>query len=534
MLKAKNESALYTANQLYTAQQSRLVDKKTVATGVAGFALMQKAALAAFDCIQLHWPQRPLHIFCGGGNNGGDGLVIATLAKKQGIAAHVYLLAEPGKLKNEAAQAYQLAQQTAVELHIIDQQRISDNDFSARLSSGLIVDALLGTGIQQRPRALIAKVISIINASCLPVFAIDVPSGLNSDSGFAVAEVVKAQATLSFITQKRGLFTADGPEFSGQRLFNDLDAPEVAYQSIEGMTVNCLQLPGLLAAVPKRDKGAHKGSMGHVAIVGGDIGMAGAAILSSTAAARMGAGLTTMASRQETIQALLMCQPEIMAKAMRTGRDVVDVLTKATVVAIGPGLGQSKWAQVLLAQVAVCNLPQVWDADALNLLAQQQRQLGQRKTDLLPQRVITPHPAEAARLLGLSTEEVQQDRFAAAQKLQQIYGGVVVLKGAGSLICWQDNGVQQLALCPYGNPAMATGGMGDVLTGVIAGLLAQQDLFNLTQPMAHWVCLAVCLHGAAADALVEKEGERGLLASDLIGKIRQLLNQKVDSPSNRH
>lgn len=529
MLKAKGDMSLYTASKLYTAEQSRLVDKNTIDSGVAGFSLMQKAGLAAFECIQEHWPKAPLHIFCGAGNNGGDGFVIASLAKQKGIAVQVYFIAQPENLVNEAAAAYQMAVQSSVDIQLIEDASISHTDFHALLQKGLIIDALLGTGLQQRPRPLAAKIINIMNNSLLPIFAIDVPSGLNSDTGVAIAEAIRAHSTLSFITQKRGLFTAEGPELSGECFFTDLDAPHAAYDFILNSTVNYLDLASLLALVPARDKAAHKGSMGHVAVVGGDTGMAGAAILSATAAARMGAGLTTLASRKETIHALLIAQPEIMAKEIVAATDISGLLAKASIIALGPGLGQSDWAQQLLSQVAASSLLQVWDADALNLLALEQKTYDNSVSFLCDHRVITPHPAEAGRLLEMTTADIQADRFAAVQKLQDIYGGVVVLKGAGSLICWREGDRQQLALCPYGNPAMATGGTGDVLTGVIAGLLAQHDLINVHVPIAHWVCLAVCLHGAAADALVAKEGERGLLAGDLIGKIRQLLNQKSDS-----
>ncbi|NRB37267.1 MAG: NAD(P)H-hydrate dehydratase [Pseudomonadales bacterium] len=506
---------------LYTADQSRQVDNNTIESGVAGFALMQKAGLAAFQLIQQYWPGESLYIFCGGGNNGGDGFVIATLAKQQGISAKVYFVGRAENLVHEAAAAYQMALQSGVDIQTVDNTGLSHDAFHGVLQEGLVVDALLGTGIQQRPRPMAASIINVMNNTVLPILSIDIPSGLNSDTGIAMAEVVRADKTLSFITQKRGLYLADGPKFAGQRYFDDLNAPDEVYDEIFGQSVILLDLPTLLSNVPARDKAAHKGSMGHVAVVGGEVGMSGAAILTATAAARMGAGLTTLASRAETVNALLIAQPEIMAKVMTEASDISALLAKASVVAIGPGLGQLDWAQALLSQVAACNLPQVCDADALNVLAQQHHR---SESVFCDHRIITPHPGEAARLLDVSTTQVQADRIAAVQKLQNLYGGIAVLKGAGTLVCWQVHDEQHVALCPYGNAAMASGGMGDVLTGVIAGLLAQRDLSHFQAHFSLIVCLAVCLHGAAADDLAEIEGERGLLAGDLIGRIRQRLN----------
>lgn len=522
---------------LYTAEQSRQCDNNAIVGGIAGFELMQRAGLAAFKLIQSSWAQAPLYIFAAGGNNGGDGLVIATLAQEQGLAVTVYFLARPEKLKNEALLAYQKALTVGVKVVDCHVSLAPEVTQALHESNGVIVDALLGTGIQQAPRALMAEAIMLINSSALPVLAIDVPSGLNSDSGITTGAAIKANKTISFITRKRGVYTGSGPQLAAERVFDSLRVPAEAYLDQAQEVVGLLALPLLLDQLLPRDKAAHKGCFGHVAVIGGNEGMAGAALLAAGAAARTGSGLITLASRETTLAAMLTLQPEVMGLALTSAQQLQVILKKVSVIALGPGLGQDVWAQELLTQVSQSHLPQVLDADALNLLALQ-RQAGLAVYNT--HRVLTPHPAEAARLLGITTAEVQLDRFQAVKQLQQLYGGMIVLKGVGSLLCWdqysfglhlgvaESDSSARISLCPYGNPGMASGGMGDVLTGVIASLLAQSESTN-AEDNVRAVCLAVCLHAKAADILAETYGERGLLAGDLAAQIRLLLNNKVGS-----
>ena len=261
----------------------------------------------------------------------------------------------------------------------------------------------------------------------------------------------------------------------------------------------------LHAWLPPRSRASHKGDYGHVLVVGGDHGMAGAVRLAGEAAARTGSGLVSIATCLVHAAAIAAARPELMCHGVECARDLRPLLQRASVVAIGPGLGQSAWARDMLAAVLQTHLPLVVDADALNLLAQEPT----RRDDW----ILTPHPGEAARLLGITTEQIQADRLHAVQTLQQRYGGVCVLKGAGSLVCAPES----IALCEVGNPGMASGGMGDVLTGIIAALLAQ----GLS--LVDAACAGVYIHAKAGDRAAQ-DGERGLLASDLMPYLRPLVN----------
>ena len=262
----------------------------------------------------------------------------------------------------------------------------------------------------------------------------------------------------------------------------------------------------LRALLPPRPRASHKGDYGHVLVIGGDHGMAGAVRLVGEAAARTGSGLVSIATRTAHAAVITTARPELMCHGVEHVRDLRPLLQRASVIAIGPGLGQSAWGSELLAAVVQTRLPLVVDADALNLLAQE--------SAMRNNWILTPHPAEAARLLNVTTEQIQADRLHAVQAIQNRYGGVSVLKGAGSLVCAVD---RPIAICEAGNPGMASGGMGDVLTGIIAGLLAQG--LNL----ADAACAGVYIHAKAGDRAAQ-QGERGLLASDLMPHLRKLVN----------
>lgn len=266
-----------------------------------------------------------------------------------------------------------------------------------------------------------------------------------------------------------------------------------------------MNVQDLSRLLPKRSADAHKGRHGHVLLIGGNHGTPGAILMAGRAALRSGAGLVTVATRAEHAVALSMAQPELMSHGVERKTQLAPLIERANVIAIGPGLGQDEWAQAMLGAVLQSRQPQVWDADALNLLAQE---------PVRSERwVLTPHPGEAGRLLGCSTAEVQRDRLQAAQQLQARYGGVAVLKGTGTVV--QGSATQ---ICPYGNPGMAVGGMGDVLAGVIAALIAQG--LSL-ESAAHAGVLA---HALAGDAAAQLGGERGLLPEDLIAQLRRVLN----------
>jgi len=339
---------------------------------------------------------------------------------------------------------------------------------------------------------------------------VDIPSGLCADTGQALGEAVKAQMTVSFIGLKQGLLTARGPAVTGELLFADLQVPEAVYHSQQA-NADRLELLSLLEQLPDRDGDAHKGDFGHVMVIGGDIGFAGAAAMAGEASARMGAGLTSVATRPEHVAAIIARRPELMVVGVPSGQALEPLLEKPSVLVLGPGLGQEPWSEQMLQKAAASDIPMVLDADGLNLLAEG-RVLKHSKRDNW---ILTPHPGEAARLLGCTVADVQQDRFASAKALQQKFGGTVLLKGAGTVIAAADG---SLSVANVGNPGMASGGMGDVLSGVIGGLLAQ----GLEPCLA--TKLAVCLHGTAADLAAAEDGQRGLLATDLLPYLRHLLN----------
>ncbi|MDD2770155.1 MAG: NAD(P)H-hydrate dehydratase [Methylococcus sp.] len=483
---------------LFTASQVRAMDRHaTDDLGIPGLELMHRAGAAVFAALRERWPEaRTLSVVCGPGNNGGDGYVIARLALEAGFDVRAYPVAPCEDLHGDAAAAY-------------DEYRAVDGPVLNFIPPGfegaeILVDALLGTGLDREVRGEYAAVIEAINAFPGPIAAVDIPSGLHADTGAVMGRAVRADLTVSFIGLKQGLFTGAGPAHCGEIRFDDLDtAPEVRLAHKPSARL----LRSADFALAPRPRDAHKGQCGHVLVVGGECGYSGAARMAGEAAARTGAGLVSIATRSAHAALLGLGRPELMVHGVESPEQFQPLVQRASVVAIGPGLGLSDWAASLLEAAVASGKPLVVDADALNLLAAHPRQCGHW--------ILTPHPGEAGRLLGRSAAEIQRDRFAAVTALQNRYGGVAVLKGAGTLIA-DSEGIPQVAR--WGNPGMASGGMGDVLTGVIAGLLAQHV------PPFEAACLGVRIHGQAGD-LAASAGERGLLAGDVIEALRACVNR---------
>jgi hydroxyethylthiazole kinase-like uncharacterized protein yjeF len=348
--------------------------------------------------------------------------------------------------------------------------------------------------------------VNAINAVPAAVLALDVPTGLHADTGAILGATVRADRTATFIGRKRGLYTGQGPDVAGHITLHDLQVPDTVYGQVTAVACLVTQ-PPLGPLGEPRPRTAHKGHHGQVLVIGGDHGMNGAVQLAGLAALRVGAGLVSLATRPEHAAAIAATCPELMSHGVESGRELAGLLDRATVVAIGPGLGRSRWARDLLAFVLQCELPLVVDADALNLLAREQVSRDNW--------VLTPHPGEAGRLLDIAARQVQADRFVALEGIVSTYGGIAVLKGAGTLIGMADAPV---AVCATGNPGMATAGTGDVLTGVIAGLVAQG------LPLLQAATAGVCVHGLAGDAAA-RAGERGMIASDVIAALPGVLQQ---------
>ncbi|HHH48878.1 MAG TPA: NAD(P)H-hydrate dehydratase [Gammaproteobacteria bacterium] len=488
-------------HSLYRAEQVRELDRIAIDEfGIPGLSLMQRAGLAAFEALRRRWPRaRHIGVLCGTGNNGGDGFVLAGLAQAAGLRVSVWQVGDASRIRGDALSARQQMTDAGLRAEGFVGQDLSVVD--------VLVDGLLGTGLGGEVSGIWREAIEAANAArdagC-GVLALDIPSGLQADTGAVQGAAVRADVCVTFIGLKLGLFTGQGPDYCGEVSFDDLDVPPQTFTRFAPAATR-LAAPAAGACLPPRRPCAHKGDFGHVLVVGGEHGMSGAARLAGEAALRCGAGLVSLATRAEHAAAISAARPELMCHGVGDAVSLKPLLRRATVLAIGPGLGQGAWGRQLLGAALASPLPLVVDADALNLLA----------AEPVPRSrwVLTPHPGEAARLLGRTSADIQADRLAAARALQRKYGGVVVLKGAGTLVV---DSTGDVSLCDAGNPGMASGGMGDVLTGVIAALMAQ----GLRGDEA--ARRGVCLHAAAADRAAGA-GQRGLLASDLFPPLRELL-----------
>ena len=485
---------------LYSTAQVRALDAHAIEElGIAGYTLMKRAGEAALRYLRTRWPMaHRIVIVCGRGNNAGDGYVLARFAHAAGLTVTVLSAAPPEELRADARQAYEDFRGSSG----------AERPFSAEgLTAGeVIVDALLGTGLKGNVRPELAQVIRAINSSGRPVFALDVPSGLDGDAGVPLGDAVRADATVTFVGLKTGLLVGDGPEFAGTVFFDDLELAPAPSAHVAPRLTRIVEAE-IQEALPRRARSANKGNFGRVLIVGSGSGMPGAARLAGEACLRVGAGLVTVAVAPENVAAIAAGRPELICVGLSGETVLTEAIGRADVIAAGPGLGRSKWALEALSVVLKSGKPLVVDADALNLLAE-------HKAPPHEDWILTPHPGEAGRLLGVSAQDVQRDRLAALDRLIERFHGTIVLKGAGTLVGARG---RTPGVCERGNPGMATAGSGDVLTGAIAGILAQcRD---------HWTAarVGVLVHAMAGDAAA-RGGERGLLASDLARELHNCVN----------
>jgi len=497
---------------LYTASQVKAIEQNYAKKfNQDTYPLMQAAGNAAYLHLIKFWPEaQRILIFCGKGNNGGDGFVLARLAAEAGKQVTLCAFSSESRLKGDSAKAFS-------QLPINGICSVPASEFTQRGLENLgifdvIVDAMLGTGIQGAVRESFAEVILKINQSGVPVLAVDIPSGVNADTGAVLNCAVKADKTITFVAHKRGLHTGESVNHRGQVALAKLDIPHDCYQ-INAINVVVENWHSLKRVLLPRLQSAHKGYFGHCMVIGGVTGMSGAMLLAATAAAKCGSGLTSARMQTGSLSLLARC-PEIMCFDVELSeiKQQIEALPSITSLVVGPGLGQSNWSNEWMQQLneieGLKTRNKVWDADALNWLA--------LNPDVDNNRIITPHPGEAARLLNISIAQINADRFASSLAIAQKYGGVCVLKGAGTVV--SDNDGNQV-VCDVGNPGMASGGMGDVLSGIIGALLAQGlSLFDAA-------ALGVCIHGEAADRVAGKAKlYRGILASDLFEHFPLLLN----------
>lgn len=527
--------------RIVTSEMMRALDRRAMEEGgIPGAVLMENAGRAVFEALVARHGQprgRTYRVACGPGNNGGDGFVVARYLKLAGAAVEVQLAGEADRLKGDALSHYRALRGVGVE----------PGEYGAPTAETVaVLDALLGTGAKGAPRGSVAAAIAQMNASGVPVVAVDIPSGVDADTGETAGEAVRAALTVTFAYPKLGLFLPPGADCVGELVVRDIGfdwetlRPETPYQ--------WLRPDALRPLLPRRPRESHKGLYGHVLIVGGSRGMGGAPTLAARAALRTGAGLVTVAA-PETAQRIIAGKLDEAMTVALPERDgalceasfeaIAEAAERCDALCIGPGATQRPEAQALMLRLLhELRKPVVLDADGLNALAAHPDALDGRAEPT----ILTPHPGECARLLGTDIASVQCDRVGAAREAARRFGAVVVLKGARTLVCdgrrrppapnnggavappaHNNGGANRvlggreqdlpLAVNTTGNPGMATGGSGDTLTGIIGALLAGNGIAGRDAFDA--ACLGVYLHGAAGDIVAREHGEAGTIAGDI-------------------
>jgi ADP-dependent NAD(P)H-hydrate dehydratase / NAD(P)H-hydrate epimerase len=515
---------------IVTAAQMQEMDRRTIQEfGIPGRVLMECAGRGAtrvfLDRLYRQGPGR-VGILAGRGNNGGDGFVIARYLAQRDIAVKVFLLADAAAVQGDAAANLQLlaASGTPV-IQIPDEQAFAAHLRDLR-HQHYWIDALLGTGLKAEVRGFYRRAIEFINASHQPVLAVDIPSGLNADTGQPCGTCIRAAATATFGFAKIGHVVYPGAEYCGPVDVIDIGIPPTMAQPA-GVRQQLILGTSIQTILGHRAADTHKGGTGHVLVIAGSKGKTGAAGISATSALRAGAGLVTLGvpeSLSPILESLFVETMTVPLPDQGTGlllEEAFDAIVQAAVakqsLALGPGLGTASHTRNLTARIIrEIDLPMVIDADGLNNLAGHMGGLKARKSTT----VLTPHPGEMARLTGLSTFEIQKDRLAAARRLAEETRTHVVLKGARTVVADPEG---RIWINPTGNPGMAAGGMGDVLTGIIAGLLAQGC------PASEACRAGVYLHGMAADILAQRT-PRGFLATEVMDTVPQAIQRVLNDP----
>lgn len=509
------------SQSLYTAQQTQEIDKlaiKTLCNG-NGYYLMKKAGNSLFNFASNLYPEHHHWlIFCGKGNNGGDGYVAATLAKARDFEVTVIQIGDVANLhevlQGEALKAFNDLKKANVNI-------ISFQEFTRCFSSNikqenLIIDAMLGTGLSGHVRGEFHEAIDWINSTSYPKVAVDIPSGLSADTGFPLGNAVLADHTITFIGINQGLVTGQAKKFTGELAYDELGIGS----EIKSQIPSCLKLlnPNAIELnLFRRHPTDHKGNSGRALFIGGSNGTSGAALLACEASLKSGVGLLSALVGEYAVMPMLCRTPEVMVRGVQnnTEQQVRELLESVDAVAIGPGLSRSDQAKTLLIETLKAKKPTVIDADALNLIASYPeiwKQYGHNAC------VLTPHPAEAARLLSGSVTEVEANRYASMEKLVKRFQCTVLLKGSGTLISNYDNNIY---VCYLGNEAMATGGMGDVLSGLILSFLAKsQNCIESTN-------YAAFIHSMSGEVASE-HGIVGCLPTDLIATAKLIINETLE------
>ncbi len=485
----------------YSAHSAKQIDQFAIQQlNIPGILLMKRAGLFAFQTLQKIFSP-PSHQFalnnitvlCGTGNNGGDGFIVAQLAAMAGMNVQVVLIGNASRIQGDALTAYQEMQAIGLNTTPFCKKALQQSD--------VIIDAIFGTGLDRPIMGDLLNLIQSVNQAQKTVLALDIPSGLHADTGAVLGTAIQATHTCTFITQKLGLYSFQGQDIAGQIHYSALGLEQNAFTQQTPIASNH-PLSHWLTQRPTPLKTQHKGQAGTLCLVGGNHTMMGAIQLAARASLHTGAGLVKVITQAEHTIALTQQQPELMCY---DHTHLASQIQTANAIAIGPGLGLDHWAQQCYQTVLSQLLPKVLDADALKLLAKTPQQHENW--------ILTPHPGEAAQLLNTSSQAIQNNRIHAIQSLQQKYGGVIVLKGNGTLIF---DG-EQMEICLAGNPGMAVGGMGDTLTGIITTFLAQG--------LSPWNAanLGVSLHAHAGDQLAQQKSQSGVLPSELALEVSLIL-----------
>jgi hydroxyethylthiazole kinase-like uncharacterized protein yjeF len=518
--------------KVVTAEEMREIDRETIEErGIPGVVLMERAGLAVVSKIKEIFGRKKVIVISGSGNNGGDGLVVARNLHNEGWDVRVFLSSKPENLKGDASLQYKAAVKFGLDIQPI--KELLDNYSTIFGRHSIIIDAILGTGLSKNVTGTLSEVISLLNKSNLPVISVDIPSGISSDSGHVMGEAVKADYTVTFGLPKRGHLLYPGAEYSGRLFIEDIGFPEELLRS-EKLNIELLMKDDVSVLIPERRKYSHKGDYGHVLIVAGSKGKTGAALMASKACLRTGAGLVTIGvpeSLSDVFQSrvteeMTLILPDrgdgtLSAKALDK---ILDFLNKtADVLAIGPGIGVSiETKKLMKTLIKNSSIPIIIDADGINSIKGERGIFSKTEAPV----ILTPHPGEMARLLSQKSEvrsqkpevaagislrdEIERDRLNTAMSFSKETGTYLVLKGVPTVVATPDG---RSFINSAGNPGMATGGVGDVLTGMISGFLSQ------TMNPLHACILGVYMHGLAGDIAASEKGQHPLIATDIIDKI---------------
>lgn len=510
--------------KLATAEIMRRLDRRAIEDfGIPGMVLMENAARAIVSAMFRYFPDlltRRVGIFAGRGNNGGDAFAVARYLLNRGLACRVYLLTAPEEVQGDAATNLKILNRMGGDISRILNAGELKNLKEQIAGNDLLVDGILGTGLKGPVKGFYQEVIEFINSLGLPVVAIDIPSGLDSDSGQILGTCIQAFLTVTFGLGKRGLVVQPGARLSGKLIIADISIPAAA---VEAEPVKDYLIEGneFYHLLPLRDPSAHKGDFGHLLVLSGSPGKTGAAAMVCQAAVRVGTGLVTLGIPEslnpilevKITEAMTEPLPETKEKtlAFKAQKKINDLILRKNALAIGPGLSLNHETARLIRKIVLkTSLPTIVDADGLSAFAGKMDLIRKNKGSV----IFSPHPGEMARLLGIPVREVQQDRIQLARKFAEEYGLILILKGARSIVASPEG---EVFINPTGNPGMASGGMGDVLTGMVGGFLSQG------LPPLKAAQLGVFLHGLTGDFVAHKKGEKGMAAMDLIEETPRVL-----------